>query len=113
MKKIIKPHSSLIENVAANIAAEFYEIGRTQGLHSKHKTPRAYARANFEKFIPNAVKHLMDMLGSSMVSENEKQAIYDALLERANDSDLSILDSVKKPSVNNFKLPDNFLKGLH
>lgn len=87
--KLIKPESTLIEATALQLAAAFYEIGRGQGLKSKYKNPRDYAKAYVKEFIPKAVDILMDMLSKDHVSVEMKNAIYDAFLERANDKDLS------------------------
>ena len=54
-KKIIKvqnqavaPHSILIEQTALELAATYYEVGRSQGLTSKFKDARAFAKANIK-----------------------------------------------------------------
>lgn len=79
----------LIEQTAGRMAAEMYEVGRKQGMTSKHKTPRAYAKANLEKFIPIAMKFLIDMLGREDVAASQKEIIYQAILERTNDEQLN------------------------
>lgn len=87
--KIVTPTHTLIEKVAIELAATWYEIGRAQGLTSKHKTAKAYAAANLEKFIPKAVEHLLDMLGpNSNATPEMKEEIYAALQERINDPGL-------------------------
>ena len=89
MKKIITPISTIIETVAGQLAATFYEVGRGQGLTSKHKSARAYAKANFEKFIPKAVEYCIEMLKpTSNVTEEARMEIYKALMERHNDPEL-------------------------
>lgn len=91
-----KPTSTpIIEKTALEFAAVWYDIGRGQGMTSKWKTPRAYARANLEKFIPVALKHLLSMLSRHDISEHMKKEIYDAYIERANDPDLKIFDAPK------------------
>lgn len=87
--KLIKPESTLIEKTALELAAAFYEIGRSQGLKSKYKNPKDYAKKHLKNFIPKAVDILMDMLAKSETPQAQKDAIYDALLERVNDKDLS------------------------
>lgn len=87
--QVVAPHSLLIEKTALELAATYYEVGRSQGLTSKFKNARAFAKANVEKYIPMAVKFLMDMLGSPSVPQDQKDMIYDALMERSNDPDLS------------------------
>lgn len=85
MRKISDPSSILIETVAGTLAATWYEIGRNQGLKSKHKTVKAYVNANVEKFIPKAIEHLIDQLGNPFIPHEQKEIIYDALSERVND----------------------------
>ena len=87
--KIIEPHSILIEETALKFAATYYEVGRSQGLTSKFKNARAFAKANVERFIPMAVQTLMDMLANPSTPETQKEMIYQAFTERANDPDLS------------------------
>lgn len=82
------PKHTVIEKTAAEFAATWYEIGRGQGMTSKWKSPKAYARANFEKFIPKAIDTLLSMLGRSDIHDLMKQEIYEALMERYNDPEL-------------------------
>lgn len=89
MKKVLTPTSTLIETIAGQLAATWYEVGRGQGLTSKHKTARAYAAANLEKFIPKAVELCLEMLGPNSTSTPEmKEEIWEALQERLNDPEL-------------------------
>ena len=90
-KLLFKPKHNLIEKVAGQLAATWYEIGRGQGMTSKYKNARLYARANIEKFIPKALEHLIDMLGNPSTPEIMKKEIYDAIMERKNDPDVAIL----------------------
>lgn len=85
---LASPQYTVIEKVAAELACTWYEIGRAQGLKSKWKSPRSYARANFEKFIPKSIELLLSMLGRSDIHELQKQEIYGALMERHNDPEL-------------------------
>ena len=79
------PKSNLIENVAVEFAAAFYENARMIGLSCKpYKNQRDYIKKNFEKFIPKAIEQLTDMLGMSNYSDHVKKEIYEALMERAN-----------------------------
>ncbi|MDE2031379.1 MAG: hypothetical protein KGI58_03940 [Patescibacteria group bacterium] len=87
--KLIKPESTLIEKTALELAASFYEIGRGQGLKSKYKNARSYAKAYVKNFIPKAVDLLMDILAKDSTPQAQKDAIYDCLLERVNDKDLA------------------------
>lgn len=101
-KKIIKPHSVLIEQTAADLCATFYEAGLSSGLKSKHKTHKAFVHANLEKFIPKAVELLIDILANPATPDNQKEAISEALIERANDPELVILNEPIQP----FKEPE-------
>jgi len=90
MKKIIQPKHILIEQIAGELAATWYEVGRSQGLTSKHKNARTYAKANLEKFIPKAVELCLKMLEpNSNATEEMKREIYEALMERHNDEELN------------------------
>ena len=88
-RKLVKPESILIEQTAMKLACEFYEIGKNQGLTSKFKTHKAYARRHINEFIPLAVSHLMDILANPNTPIDQRNMIMDAFLERANDQDLS------------------------
>lgn len=88
-KNLVTPQSLLIEKTALELAAVFYEAGRSSGLTSKHKDARSFARANVEKFIPKAVDLLMDILAKDSTPQEFKDLIYDALMERTNDEELS------------------------
>lgn len=87
--QVVSPHSILIEQTALDLATTYYEVGRGQGLTSKYKNHRAFAKANVEKYIPMAVKLLMDILANSATPQDQKDLIYDALMERTNDPELS------------------------
>jgi len=89
VNQLIKPESILIEQTALDLAAVYYEAGRSSGLTSKHPDARAFARANVTKFIPKAVELLMTILANPATPKEQKDAIYDAFLERANDEELS------------------------
>lgn len=91
MKKVISPSSILIEKTAVNFAAEFYDIGRKQGLTSKYKTQKHYAMANFEKFVPHAVVHLRELLLKDSTPDEMRMLIFDAFQERINDPEANAL----------------------
>lgn len=87
--KIVKPMDPLIFKVAGEFAATMYEAGRSSGMTSIHKNARSYAKANLEKFVPLAIKHLIEMLKpTSNCSEHMRQAIHEALTNPINDPDL-------------------------
>lgn len=89
VNQLITPQSTLIEKVALEFAAVFYEAGRASGMTSKHNDARSYARAYVERFIPLAVDHLMTMIGHPSIPPDQKDLIYDAFMERVNDKELS------------------------
>lgn len=88
-KKFLSVQHTIIEQTAAEFAAVIYETGRAQGMTSKYKTPRAYARAYFEKYVPKAIEHLTSMLGRSDINDLLKQQIYDAIIERTSDEEVN------------------------
>lgn len=88
-RKIVTPESLLIEKTALEMAANFWEVGKSQGLKSKYPNARAYAKRYVKEFIPVAVSTLMDMLGKDHIPTDQKDMILDAFLERTNDKDLS------------------------
>lgn len=83
------PKHTVIERTAAELAATFYEAGRSSGMTSQFKTPRAYAKHYLEMYISKAVELLTEMLGNPTLPDLMKQEIYDALLERVNDPQLN------------------------
>ncbi len=112
-RKLNDPSSILIEVTAGTLAAEWYEIGRRQGLTSKHKTVKGYVNANVEKFIPKAVDILLSMLGNPSTPEEQKVLIYDALSERVNDpNNVTSTDIKGLPALDIKKLLDNLPPAL-
>lgn len=103
LKKTVKPLNPLIFRTAGEFAAVWYEAGRSSGLTSVHKTPRSYARANFEKFVPMVIKYFLEMLKpTSNCSEHMRQEIYAALIDPVNDPNLV---NLKEP-LKNKTLPE-------
>lgn len=96
LNKIITPSSLLIEKTAGELAGVFYDECRKQGMKSKHKTARAFARANLETFIPKATELLIDIMSRPETSEEKKRLIYDAIMERTNDDQLIELGKTAK-----------------
>lgn len=88
-KKLVTPQSLVIEKTALELAALYYEEGRSRGLTSKYKDARKFAKANVEKFIPKAVDTLLDTLREGNLSNDQKDLIYKAIMERVNDKELS------------------------
>src|ERR1700761_845629 len=87
--KIHKPESELIEHTAMKLASAFYEAGRSQGLTSKYKDAKGYALRHVKEFTPLAINFLMDILAKPSTPQDQKDAIYDAIMERTNDVELS------------------------
>jgi len=86
--KIITPASMLIEKTAGELAAVMWEAGRSSGMKSKYKTARAFARANLETFIPKAVELLIEIMSRPNTPAEQKELIYQAIMERTNDDQL-------------------------
>jgi len=106
MKKIVQPRSVLIEKTALEFAAVFYEIGRSSGMTSRHKTAKHYAAHNFIKFIPRAVSHLIDILNQPNASPEIKHEIWCALQERIHDVDTTAAFDNKLPDIDLTKVLD-------
>ncbi len=88
-KKIAKPANPLIYRTAAEFACVFYEAGRSSGMTSKHKDAKRFAAEYMERFIPLAVKHLIEMLKpTSNITEHMRAEIHSALTDPINDPDL-------------------------
>lgn len=105
MSKITTPQSVLVEKTALELAACFYEVGRSQGLHSKYKTARHYAAANIQKFIPHAVDALMKMLIDNNTPESQRAIIHAAIMERINDPvAMSLADASKNHVLPNIDI---------
>src|SRR5713226_5281862 len=117
----------LIEKTAGEYAAIFWEACRSSGMPAgKYKTARAFARRNLEKFIPIAIHNLIEIMSRPETPESFKETIYQALLERTNDEQLSDMGKLAelpeyeqtilyksdqekpKPVIVNTLKPDNF-----
>lgn len=101
--KIITPASMIIEKTAAEFAGVFFDAARSSGM-AKIKlrgevinllrfknNPRLFARKHLEKFIPDAVKALIDIMSRPNTPEDQKLIIYDAITERTNDAQLNAM----------------------
>src|SRR5882672_9218090 len=106
MKKIVQPRSVLIEKTALEFAAVFYDVGRSQGMTSRHKTAKHYAAHNFIKFIPRAVSHLLDILNQPNANPEMKDEIWCALQERIHDVDTTAAFDNRLPDVDLTKVID-------
>ncbi len=94
------PKSTVIEKTALEFACVWYESCLSSGLlpSKKQKTQKAWARANFQKFIPHAIEHLTSMLSRDDINDLCKQEIYDAIIERTNDPEMTALENLTSPS---------------
>ena len=90
MSKVLKPNSILIEKIAGSLAAVWFEAaaatpGMNMERHKYKNNPRIFARKNLEKFIPQAISILLDMLHNPSTPHEQKSEIYDCLIDRVND----------------------------
>lgn len=102
-KKIKDPSDTIIETTAGKFAAEFFEAARSsdmgiinlQGeridLRKFKNNPVKFAREHFEKFIPAAVHALTDIMSRDSTPLEQKDLIYNAIMERVNDEELTIM----------------------
>lgn len=100
-KKIATPVDPLIFQVAGEMCATMYDTGRSQGMTSKYKNEREYVKAYIEKYIPIAVKTLIQMLKpTSNCTEHMRQRIHEALTNPINDPDLMEGKKNGLPNIN-------------
>lgn len=100
--KIKDPSDVIIEKTAGEFAGVFYDAARSSGMKTvklqdqvinlmRYKSPRDFARRHLEKFIPAAVHALTDILSRPNTPPDQKEIIYNALMERVNDPDLDMM----------------------
>lgn len=100
--KIVDPGNVIVEKTAGEFAGVFYDAARSSGLKViklqgkvinllRYKSPRAFARAHIEAFIPAAMHSLMQILSRPETPEPQKKLIYDAVMERVNDANLGMM----------------------
>lgn len=101
--KLKTPSDIIIEKVAGQMAGVFFDAARSSGLKiimlqgkkinlMKYKeNPRNFARSNIEAFIPAAVHALTEILSKENTPAEQKEVIYQALMERVNDPDIDML----------------------
>jgi len=100
--KIVDPATFIIEKTAGEMAGVFYDSARSSDMKKiklqgevinllKYKRTRDFARAHFEKFIPAAVHALIEVMSKPTCSAENKEIIYQALMERVNDPGLDLL----------------------
>ena len=95
-KLVTEPSSTLIEKTALQFACEWYEAALSSGLlpSKKQKDQKAWARANFQKFIPKVIEIFITMLGDPNQPDAAKKEIWAAIKERVDDPEMIILDKV-------------------
>lgn len=98
--KIVTPESNIIEKTAAEFAGVFFDAARSSGMEKiklqgriinlmKYKNnPRNFARDCLEGFIPAAIEALTTIMGRDSTPPEQKEIIYQAILERVNDPQL-------------------------
>ena len=124
MIKIVDPSNVIIEKVAGQMAGVFFDAARSSGLKiimlqgkkinlMKYKeNPRNFARSNIEAFIPAAVEALIEIMSRENCPVEQKEMLYQALLERVNDQDIDMRGKLAKlPEFENTPLykPDTEL----
>ncbi len=92
-----RPKSVVIEHTALQIACEVYDLARSAGCTS-NLTQKAWARANFQRYIPHAIDKLVSQLSDPNINEICKREIHEAILERVNDSEMTALENLTSPS---------------
>lgn len=102
MIKIADPSTVIVEKTAGEFAGVFYDAARSSGLTTiqlqgqkinllKYKSPRDFARRHIEKFIPSAVHSLIEIMSRPNCPPDQKELIYNALMERVNDKDIDMM----------------------
>ena len=112
--ELYQPADGLIEKVAGSLAAEWFEAALSSGLKDDryNKNPRKFARENLERFIPYAIKHLLEILENPKVSTEQKFMIYEQILKRVTDPEMRALfpSNTETDKILNFELPDDFIE---
>ena len=101
-KSLKSPSDVIIEKTAGEMAAVFWDAARSSGMTViklqgqainllRYKSPRDFARRHIEKFIPAAVHALTEILSRPETPVEQKEVIYQAIMERVNDPDLDMM----------------------
>lgn len=101
-RKLKDPSDVIIEKTAGEFAGVFYDSARSSNLTIiklqgktinllRYKSPRDFARRHLEAFIPAAVHALTEILSRPETPEDQRQLIYNALMERVNDPDIDMM----------------------
>jgi hypothetical protein len=103
MKSFVDPGNVIIEKTAGEFAATWFEAARSSGmgivklqgqvidLRKFKNNPRNFARRHLEKFIPAAVHALTEIMSRENTPVDQKDLIYNALMERVNDKDIDMM----------------------
>lgn len=100
--KLKEPSDVIVEKTAGAFAATFFDAARSSGMKVirlqgkvinllRYKSPRDFARRHLEAFIPAAVHALTNILSRPETPVEQKEVIYQAILERVNDPDLDMM----------------------
>lgn len=100
--KIVDPSNVIVEKTAGEMAGVFYDAARSSGMKKiklqgqiinlmRYKSPRDFARRHLEKFIPAAVHALIEIMSREHTPPEQKEMIYNALMERVNDPNLDMM----------------------
>lgn len=100
--KLKDPSDVIIEKTAGEMAGVWYDAARSSGMTivklqgdvidlRRFKSTRDFARRHLEKFIPAAVHALTDIMSRDNTPVDQKEIIYQALLERVNDPDIDMM----------------------
>jgi len=98
-RKIKDPSDVIVEKTAGEMAGVFYDAARSSGMTViklqndtinllRYKSPREFARRHLEKFIPAAVHALNEIMCRDTTPPEQREVIYNAIMERINDVDL-------------------------
>lgn len=101
-RKLKDPSDVIIEKTAGEFAGVFYDAARSSGMTViklqgkainllRYKSPRDFARRHIEAFIPAAVHSLIEIMSRDTTPADQKEIIYQALMERVNDQDLDMM----------------------
>lgn len=96
------PSDVIIEKTAGEFAGVFFDAARSSDLKIiklqgktinllRYKSARDFARRHLEAFIPAAVHALTDIMSRPNTPADQKEIIYNALMERVNDPDLDMM----------------------
>ena len=98
-RKLKDPSDVIVEKTAGEMAGVFYDAARSSGMTViklqndninllRYKSPSEFARRHLEKFIPAAVHALNEIMCRETTPPEQREMIYNAIMERVNDVDL-------------------------